>query len=68
MNKPDWKDAPDWAMWLGLDSDGAGYWFSHEPELLDGWEWTTDGVTPDRKCEHAGEFDDSGCPYLEPRP
>lgn len=67
MDKPDWKDAPEWAMWLGLDSDGYGYWFSHKPELLDGLEWTTDGVTVGRQLEHAGEFHDSGYPYLEKR-
>ena len=68
MSKPDWKDAPSWAQWLGVDSDGEGYWFSIEPEMIGGWEWTTDGVTEGRKCEHAGSYDDIGCPYLEPRP
>lgn len=67
MAKPDWKDAPEWAMWLGIDSDGCVFWFSHKPELLDGIEWTTDGVTVGHRCEHAGEFHDSGYPYLEKR-
>lgn len=35
--KPDWKDAPRWALWLALDRDGW-YWFASEPVWGDG-EW-----------------------------
>lgn len=34
--KPDWKDAPDWAMWLAQDDDGEWGWFANEPILHDG--------------------------------
>lgn len=28
----DWKDAPEWAMWLSIDiCDGARCWWSKEP-------------------------------------
>ena len=30
MSKPDWKDAPEWAMWLAADDDGWT-WFEKEP-------------------------------------
>lgn len=43
MDKPDWKDAPEWAMWVAQDSVG-GYtdhywvWFEKEPEAMQtGW-------------------------------
>lgn len=36
--KPDWKDAPEWAQWLAMDSDGYWYWYSHEPYVItEGW-------------------------------
>ena len=31
MNKPNWKDAPEWANYLAMDSDGSWYWFELEP-------------------------------------
>jgi len=31
VNKPNWKDAPDWAMWLTLDIYGCYTWWSEEP-------------------------------------
>jgi hypothetical protein len=31
MNKPDWKDAPEWANWLGCNVDGDWFWFEDEP-------------------------------------
>jgi hypothetical protein len=30
-NKPDWKDAPEWANWLAQDKDGTWYWYEQEP-------------------------------------
>lgn len=41
MGKPDWKDAPSWASWLALGSDGVWRWFSDEPEILCG-DWFLD--------------------------
>ena len=31
MSKPDWKDAPEWAMWLAQDADGLYCWFFNKP-------------------------------------
>lgn len=66
--KPSWEDAPEWAMWLGIDADGQCYWFSLEPELLDMWEWVTDGENDGRKVEHAGDLGQDIYPSLERRP
>jgi len=32
-NKPDWKNAPDWANYVARDADGCWYWFENKPEL-----------------------------------
>ncbi len=29
--KPDWKDAPEWATHLAMDSSGRWYWYDAEP-------------------------------------
>jgi hypothetical protein len=34
MNKPDWKDAPEWANWLAQDSDGRWVWYHDEPDRM----------------------------------
>lgn len=42
--KPDWKDAPEWAQWLAMDSSGLWYWHESEPE----WHfetWISDDAT-----------------------
>lgn len=39
---PDWKDAPEWAEYLAMDSNGAWWWFENEPELQVG-TWRTNG-------------------------
>lgn len=31
MNKPDWKDAPEWANWLAQDKDGEWCWWNIAP-------------------------------------
>ena len=31
MNKPDWKDAPEWANYLAMDASGDWYWYELEP-------------------------------------
>lgn len=31
MSKPDWKDAPEWAMWLAQDEDGKWDFYSEKP-------------------------------------
>jgi len=30
-NKPDWKDAPEWANYLAMDEDGAWWWYECKP-------------------------------------
>lgn len=30
--KPDWKDAPEWANYLAQDADGDWFWYEHKPE------------------------------------
>ena len=32
MTTPDWKDAPEWAMFLAMDSNGSWYWFERQPK------------------------------------
>lgn len=36
MGKPDWEDAPDWAMWLAQDADGSWAWYQRKPVQLRG--------------------------------
>lgn len=33
MNRPDWKDAPEWANYLAMDPDGDWYWYLNEPKI-----------------------------------
>lgn len=39
MNKPDWKDAPDWANWLAMDDGGEWYWFNEKPTRHSDGTW-----------------------------
>ena len=34
--KPNWKDSPEWAEWLAMDSDGTWYWYEYKPSVLGG--------------------------------
>lgn len=39
MNKPDWKDAPEWANWLAQDEVANGecwVWFEDKPYFNNG--------------------------------
>lgn len=40
--KPDWKDAPEWAQWLAMDSDGSWWWFADKPEKYNDFDWRSD--------------------------
>jgi hypothetical protein len=31
--KPDWKDAPEWAQYVAMDSNRVWYWFEKEPAM-----------------------------------
>jgi len=38
MSKPDWKNAPEWAEWLAMDSNGEWYFYEELPIALhNGW-------------------------------
>jgi hypothetical protein len=45
MNKPEWKDAPEWANWLAMDGDGIWFWYEVEPILDEEYDpfWHCDG-------------------------
>lgn len=64
--KPDWKDAPDWAQWLAMDSDGVWYWYETEPEkqLMGAWYLSR----AEGRMEEAVLTDSSWDKTLEPRP
>ena len=46
MNKPDWKDAPEWANWLAMDGDWNWWWHEEKPDLIGMYyaEWTSAGM------------------------
>jgi hypothetical protein len=33
MNKPDWKDAPNWAKYLAQDMDWQWGWYENKPRI-----------------------------------
>jgi hypothetical protein len=44
MNKPVWKDAPEWANYHTVDSSGACRWHEKKPiELVDSGCWIASG-------------------------
>lgn len=52
--KPDWKDAPEWALYRATDSDGTTYWHETSPVWNeDVGEWLSDGdvQTSHKDCE-----------------
>ena len=56
--KPDWKDAPDWAMWLAMDEDGTWYWFENEPTnepIVEGGRFSVSGGDWCRAYVHGWE-------------
>lgn len=64
MSKPIWDDAPEWANYLAMDSNGRWCWYENEPSKIYGDEWAP--------C--AGKIEEALSPYdawensLEPRP
>jgi hypothetical protein len=55
-----WEGAPDWAMWLGQDDDGAAAWFDRKPlnHIIVGWhieegrsEPAPQGILGSVRCE-----------------
>lgn len=61
--KPRWKDAPEWAEWLGWCAAGCYHWYEHKPQLIDGY-WKPIS----NKAEHAGSQINDSCATLERRP
>jgi hypothetical protein len=62
--KPDWKDAPEWAQWLGMDLDGAWWWFASAPAKHEnGWM-----PKPKTLCRIASEPELNWRETLEQRP
>ena len=56
MNRPEWKDAPEWVMWIAQDKSGIWFGYDNKPDLL-AEEWGRIGAT---------RFDDFGsCILLE---
>lgn len=47
MNKPDWKDAPIWARFLAMNSDGDWRWWNDEPECYE-----SDGIFDDKPTDN----------------
>lgn len=48
--RPEWKDAPDWAMYTAMDRDGEWYWYENEPIPRDDFWEVSEG-----KCRMAYE-------------
>jgi len=43
MRKPEWKDAPDWAMFLAQDKDGWWSWWNISPLVCERGECWNQG-------------------------
>lgn len=43
QNKPNWDNAPAWANWLAMDSDGEWYWYEKQP-IQNGNNWEINSV------------------------
>ena len=65
MNKPEWRNAPDWAEWMAQDEDGQWGWYENEPPL-GSWSWIWEGGEW-ADCNFDGRSDDWTA-SLEPRP
>lgn len=64
MNKPDWKDAPDWANYFAQDPCGTWFWFEIKPVANGSWfEGSTNG-----RIERAQPREENWHLTLEDRP
>ncbi|AVO23690.1 hypothetical protein [Xanthomonas phage XPP1] len=42
--KPNWLDAPEWANFLAMDTDGAWVWYEKHPRyVVSSGRWTSAG-------------------------
>lgn len=66
MNKPDWKDAPEWASWLAMETSGGWFWVQSKPTFRNGFLYDWDRAMSASKSEP----DPSATmqTILEPRP
>lgn len=39
---PKWDEAPSWANWVAMDSDGSWWWFADEPIKHDDIDWRSE--------------------------
>jgi len=39
MEKPNWKNAPEWANYVAMDGDGSWFWFQDKPVLCNDDVW-----------------------------
>jgi len=57
--RPDWNNAPPWAKWWAVDSNGFGYWYEAKPSISFNckywWEKTICG-----RFENSGDKFESG--------
>lgn len=69
MNRPDWKDAPDWAMFLAQDKDGEWCWWNLKP-VITCTLWTQGSPEKDYYFASAGYYvrTINWQETLEPRP
>ena len=59
MSKPEWSDAPAWAMWVAMDGDGFWFWHQEEPKANYTCEdWESEGLIK-LACEEAIVWDES---------
>jgi hypothetical protein len=54
MDKPDWSEAPEWAMFLAMDDGGQWCWFVSEP-IRGAYHWMP---TADRGANGYGDYFD----------
>lgn len=63
VSKPDWKDAPKWANWLGYDNSWV--WFENKPIAADGALIQDGGKWKSTNIEDSFSY---SIHYMEPRP
>ena len=48
--RPDWADAPSWAKYLAMDSDGCWGWYSKKPTKYQNCFWDLDDKRANAYC------------------
>jgi hypothetical protein len=68
VNRPSWKDAPEWAKYLAMDRNGLWYWFEERPFYLSGnGTWSVDFGLSRVQCA-TNQFNDLSAMSLVKRP